>query len=99
MKQLLIRHAAAKDIEAAATWYEHQRPGLGAEFTLELDQALERISNNPKIYSLVYRSVSRTLLHRFPYTVYFKNDADRIDVIAVLHQSRGHTYTKKRLKK
>ncbi len=99
MKIIHLRTVASKDIGAAATWYEQQRPGLGAEFLLELDQTLERIANNPEIYVSVYRSTNRALLRRFPYIIYFKINNERIDVVAVLHQSRGHTYIKKRIEK
>jgi len=99
LKIINLRTVASEDIGAAATWYEHQRPGLGAEFLLELDQTLERIANNPEIYVSAYRSINRALLHRFPYIIYFKNNPERIEVIAVLHQSRGGAYTRKRIER
>ena len=38
MPGITVRLAAQADIREAAEWYESQRPGLGSEFTLQLDR-------------------------------------------------------------
>ena len=67
-------------------WYEAQRPGLGVEFVLELDAAMERAARSPEVYAMQYREARRVLLHRFPYSVYFVFENRVIEVLAVLHQ-------------
>ena len=44
MKPVLVRPAAAADIEDAYSWYETQRPGLGDEFREALRHALIKSS-------------------------------------------------------
>ena len=38
--ELVLRPAAAADIEEAFSWYEHQRKGLGNEFLAAVDAGL-----------------------------------------------------------
>jgi hypothetical protein len=39
-----IEPEAAAELEAAALWYDRQRPGLGADFLEAIDTALNRIA-------------------------------------------------------
>lgn len=88
MKELRIQPAAVEDAETAAQWYEAQRPGLGIEFTLELDAAIEKAVETPEAYELKYRKVRRVLMRRFPYAVYFVFERNAVEVFAILHQHR-----------
>jgi hypothetical protein len=47
MPEITVHLAAQADIREAALWYDAQRPGLGTEFTLQIDGLLERIAQNP----------------------------------------------------
>ena len=81
--------AAVSDLEVASEWYETQRPGLGEEFVLEFDRALEDIRDNPASYQLIYLDYRRVLLHRFPYAVYYLLPEGDAHIMAVLHQRRS----------
>ena len=59
--------AAEAEIEEAYRWYEEQRKGLGFDFLLCIEDAIEKISRNPELYPLVHKNVRRALIHRFPY--------------------------------
>jgi plasmid stabilization system protein ParE len=50
VKPILVRPAAAADIEEAFHWYVGQRPGLGAGFRSELKATLDRVAANPQLY-------------------------------------------------
>ena len=39
---VIVRPLAEADVREAAYWYERKREGLGAEFTLELENVLFR---------------------------------------------------------
>ena len=43
MKQVVVRPAAAADIEDAYHWYDSQRPGLGEEFLAALRLTRDRV--------------------------------------------------------
>ena len=94
MAAVIVRPGAQADIREAAQWYESQQPGLGSEFTLQLDALFERIGHNPLQFPEIGSGVRRALLQRFPYAIYFVIAAYPV-VIAVLHQRR-HPDTWKR---
>lgn len=97
MTDIVIEPPASQDTEEAARWYEAQRTGLGVEFILETDIAIERIQENPKLYRQSYRGVRRMLLHRFPYAIYFVTNDIETRILAVLHQARSDETTGLRL--
>ena len=53
--RVLVRAAAAADIDAAYRWYEQQRAGLGEEFLLEVQTVRERILRNPETFPVMHR--------------------------------------------
>ena len=73
----------------AAAWYEAEQPGLGLEFHLELDAAIERAADNPLAYAPIFFEARRVLTRRFPFAVYFVYDGDVVEIFAVLHQRRA----------
>lgn len=89
MTLLRVQPQARLDAEHATAWYEAERPGLGIEFILELDIALERAAESPLAHAAVSGPVRRVLMRRFPYAVYFLLDRNKIEVIAILHQARA----------
>jgi plasmid stabilization system protein ParE len=89
VKSVVVRPAAAADIEEAFLWYEKQRSRLGTDFRLELTATLERIANDPELCQVIYRNTRRALLRRFPYGVFYRVHSDAIVVVAVMHGAAG----------
>ncbi|MBX3319798.1 MAG: type II toxin-antitoxin system RelE/ParE family toxin [Nitrospira sp.] len=87
-RRLVVQRQSDLDIQAAALWYEDQRPGLGRRFLGELDEVFHRIESNPKQFPQLEHEVRRALLHRFPYGVYFIEGPDDVAILAVLHLHR-----------
>ena len=50
-----IQPSAEAEADEAAAWYEAQQPGLGMEFLLELDAAIERAAETPVAYGQIHR--------------------------------------------
>ena len=96
MADVIVRPAAETDLRDAALWYESQQPGLGSEFTLRIDAVIERIAQNSIQFPEIENGVSRALLQRLPYAIYFVVAASPV-VIAVLHQRRHPVTWKPRL--
>lgn len=92
-----LRPEAEQDLAEAARWYEEQRRGLGREFLDEALSAFSAIAERPLAYAVVYGSLRRALLHRFPFGVFFLVDDDGAVVIGVLHGSRHPLRWKSRL--
>ena len=85
---LLVRPEAEADVSGAFTWYEKQMKGLGRSFLNSLDKAFHSIQIHPTRFPMVHKNVRRSLLHRFPYAIFFLREEESIIVIAILHQAR-----------
>lgn len=96
MYKLIIKPFAEEDAKDAANWYNEKREGLGNEFLLALEAALNVIQRNPNHYQVVYKGLKRALTVRFPYGIFFTVEEDAIYVLAIVHTSRSPKVWKKR---
>jgi|SRR6056297_1483247 len=96
MYKLIIKPLAEEDAKDAANWYNDKKEGLGNEFLLALEAALNAIQRNPNHYQIVYKGLKRALTVRFPYGIFFAVEEDTIYVLAIAHTSRSPKVWKKR---
>ena len=82
---ILVRPAAAADIEVAFRWYEDQREGLGEEFLGEVQRTLAHVDSHPKLNPIIHRETRRAFVHRFPYGIFYCLFGDDVVVVACLH--------------
>lgn len=87
--RLIIRPEAEEEMADAFDWYEERVPGLGSDFLLCVDATLNSILRQPQQYPRVHRVVRRALTRRFPYEVFFVDDAERVVVLSVFHAKRN----------
>ena len=92
-----IQPDAEIDLEEAAAWYELQQKRLGHNFLDEVQGTFDQIENNPNLYPVVYRSIRRAIMNRFPFAVYYQLKEETVIVIAVMHGSRHPARWKKRI--
>ncbi len=88
MTPILIRPAAAADIDEAFLWYERQQAGLGDEFLTAVQSALENVVAHPSRYPVVHRETRRVLVHRFPYRIFYRVYGELVVVVACMHGRR-----------
>jgi plasmid stabilization system protein ParE len=87
--QLIITPEAEAEMGEAFDWYEEQLSGLGSDFLLNVDAALQAILRNPKQFPCIYKNLRRTLIRRFPYQIFFLLEKSKIVVLAVFHGRRS----------
>jgi plasmid stabilization system protein ParE len=87
-KPVIIEPEAERDIAEAYQWYENHRLGLGDDFALCIEAALNVISHRPRSFPIVIKPARRILIHRFPYLILFVERRDAIVVVGVSHTSR-----------
>lgn len=85
---VIFRPAAEQELREAHSWYEERHPGLGEAFLTEVDSAVGRLRENPKLYAEVHGPIRRALVHRFPYGLFYIVEPERICVLAVFHGRR-----------
>ena len=104
MTHYRILDEAAADLEAAATWYERQRVGLGHEFIAEyrarLVSALELLGTGAQVgVTPGGAAIRRYRFKRFShYSILLAEIDDNITVLALAHSSRRPGFWNDRLK-
>jgi plasmid stabilization system protein ParE len=87
--RVVVRPAAAADIEDAYHWYEGQQPGLGEQFLAALSVMRDRIVETPEAFPILHRNTRRALIpHRFPYGIFYRFDGETIIIVACMHAKR-----------
>lgn len=85
---LILRPAAAADVEEAFRWYEARRDGLGDEFLEVVQSGLYSIGSHPQASPVVHRDIRRHLLPRFPYALFYRLIEGESVVIGCFHAKR-----------
>lgn len=77
-----------QDVQDAFDWYELQLPGLGEDFLLSTDAAINAIARQPLLSAVEYKRIRKAKTKRFPFGVFYLVDKDTITVIAIIHLAR-----------
>ncbi|MFO0843139.1 MAG: type II toxin-antitoxin system RelE/ParE family toxin [Gemmataceae bacterium] len=85
---IIFLDEARAEFDEAYDWYEGQRTGLGEAFADAVQPVLDRISAMPKMLAAVFGDVRKAVVQRFPYCVYYREEATCIRVLSVFHTSR-----------
>jgi plasmid stabilization system protein ParE len=88
MMTLSYHGAVRREVEEACDWYDERKDGLGDEFFQELEAVLVLIAGNPQAFPKASEGRRKGSLRRFPYAVYYRVLADRVRILAVVHDRR-----------
>ncbi|MFW9257819.1 type II toxin-antitoxin system RelE/ParE family toxin [Nostoc sp. CALU 546] len=88
MSWCFAQREVREEINDAHSWYESQKPGLGDDFLDCVDETVNRISQMPESYVIVYADIRRAVVRRFPYAVYYRIVSSRVIVTAIFHGRR-----------
>lgn len=101
MKPLRFAPSVEAEIEAAGDYYDDQRPGLGSEFLDALEDALQRLVEQPQAHGFVPETelaegIRQVVVRRFPYRIVFRERAEDLLVLACMHARREPGYWRSR---
>ena len=88
---------ALEEYDDAHDYFDARRPGLAQAFEDEVEKVFHRIVLFPRMHTEVYRGVRRAVVNRFPYCVYYREEADHVRVVSIFHTSRNPSVWKKRV--
>ena len=94
---LIIRPEAEEELSESYDWYERQRPGLGDDFLLRVEAALDSIRYDPEILPAIYKVARRKLIRRFPYGIFYDIGQNKISVLAIMHTKRHPKHWQNRI--
>jgi len=83
--------AARADLHNAVSQYEQQREGLGEIFRSAVRHAIETFIAPSPLRWPVRRGKHRYVMRRFPYTIAYLTDGEKVAIAAVAHQKRDPT--------
>ena len=92
-RRSVIFHPNARDeLREAVRYYEQARRGLGVEFAAEVQATIEQVTAQPLTGFPSEAGTRRRLLPRFPYSVIYLPEADRLRIVALMHHRRKPGY-------
>ena len=96
MKTVKFHPDAEDEMIAAAQYYESQQSQLGRRFLTSVQDAINRIVINPRLYQTIDLDVRRCLTKVFPFGILFRELPDKVVIMAVMHLHRDPDYWKNR---
>jgi len=86
---VVFRAYARLQATQAQAWYEEQQAGLGVEFAQSLYASIARVARQPLAAPVVHGDVRRAVLKRFPYSVFYVVEPQRLVVLRCVHTRRN----------
>jgi hypothetical protein len=83
---------AEQELVEAIEFYEGREPGLGDDFALMVEEAIDRILRFPEASPKVWGEARRCLVDRFPFGVVYSIKPASIFILAIMHLSREPDY-------
>lgn len=91
-----IHPDAIQEAAAAVEWYASRSQQAAEAFTVELDRAVEVISESPERWPAYLHGTRRYLLRRFPFAVVYRVRPSTVQVVAISHGKRRPGYWRER---
>lgn len=89
---ITIEVGAEREARDAFLWYFDRDPRVALRFEAEVEHALASIAESPLSALEVEPDVRCVFLARFPYSLLYAVEAERIVILAVAHQRRRPGY-------
>jgi plasmid stabilization system protein ParE len=83
---------AERELNDAIQYFEHEQPGLGAAFLVEVRRCTSAITEHPEAGAAVLGRIRRRLCQRFPYGLLYTVSGQEIRVLAVMNLRRRPGY-------
>jgi toxin ParE1/3/4 len=87
---------ADAELEEASLFYESRLAGLGKSFAAEVERTISLVREFPEAGLPVGPTQRRVVVARFPYSIVYKEAADKIMIVAIAHQRRRPGYWRRR---
>jgi plasmid stabilization system protein ParE len=81
----------------AAQWYDQRMPGLGERLLRAIEATQFNIQKNPQLGTPYRRGTRKWRVPKFPYRVIYRDESERILIIAIAHDKRREGYWDYRL--
>ncbi len=90
--RVTFNELAELELNEAIQYFEHEQPGLGAAFLIEVRRCTGTIVEYPDAGRPVLGAVRRRPCQRFPYGLLYTRKDDEIRILAVMNLKRRPNY-------
>lgn len=97
MKRAVFHPEADTEFARVAEFYNTENRDLGAEFVNEVEQTIRFVRTSPGAGTPVRGAIRRWRVRRFPYSIIYREEPDRLYVLAVAHYRRHPSYWEERV--
>jgi toxin ParE1/3/4 len=97
VKRITFLSVADVELSEAAQYYEKEQHGLGRQFLDAVRGAADAIRRQPETWPFYAKPIRASRVQIFPYRLLYRELADRIQIVAVMHLSRRPGYWKNRI--
>jgi plasmid stabilization system protein ParE len=85
---VVLRDEAQAEFDEAFDYYEGHHPGLGVAFAERVQEVFDRLSANPLLHAIVFADIRKAMVARFPYSIFYRAEGTRVEVLDVFHSRR-----------
>ncbi len=79
---------AQDEFDQGYDYYEGLRAGLGESFAEAVQVALNQIGSMPRSHRVVFSDIQRTVVRKFPYCVFYREENPQVRVLSIFHTGR-----------
>ncbi len=84
-----ISDEAEIDFDNSYQYYSEDSLKVADAFFKKINLGLENIRKQPTAYPVVYKSVRKYVVQKFPFVIYYQIEGAVIQVLAIFHTSRS----------
>jgi len=88
--------AATEELTHSADWYQQRSQTAAQRFAVAIDEAISKIAAVPDRFLAVDSRHRACSVRDFPFQIVFRQEGDRIYVIAIAHAKRRSDYWRSR---
>jgi hypothetical protein len=89
--------AARQEFWHEVAFYDRHGQGLGDELATDVERVIQDIRHYPEMGATDSAGTRRAKVHRFPFNIIYRVQAEQIVLVAFAHHSRKPEYWRKRM--
>lgn len=89
--------AAREEFDEAFNWYANRSTAAAVGFAIEIEATLEKIERDPERFATTFSGCQYCSLRKYPYSVVYYRNRNRITVVAIAHAKRKPGYWRLRI--
>jgi plasmid stabilization system protein ParE len=96
-KSIEFGSGARADFDESFDWYAKRSPEAARRFADAVEDAFRKILMDPNRFSRTVRGCQYCTLQRYPFRVIFRQETNRVVIVAIAHAKRLPNYWRNRI--